>query len=290
MIKIENIKKQFENKEVLSGISFQAKEGSIYGLIGKNGAGKTTLLNIIAGLANADSGAVNFDDGKGIKKIAFLPDMPMFFDHMTAGEYIDFLLMSKKGAGKILKKKDILELVDIADNTKLKSMSRGMKQKFGIASILVTDPDVILLDEPTSALDPAGRYDIMNILRRLKEEKKTIILSTHILSDMEKLCDKVGFLYDGKIVKEIELQDCQQGSLELGVVFKDKISFDGLKIPCYTIRQNENMVEFKLIKSSDNIIEAQRALFGFLSGMNVAIDHIYTLKPELETIFQEVCK
>lgn len=287
MIEIKNIKKTFGDKEILSDISFDAKNGSIYGLIGKNGAGKTTLLNILAGLSEADAGTMVTDNESKKEKIAFLPDMPSFFDYMTAGEYIDFLI--KGNNSKNSDKKRVLDLVNISENVFLKSMSRGMKQKFGIASILISNPDIILLDEPTSALDPSGRYDVMNILQQLKNEGKTIILSTHILSDMEKICDKVGFLHAGKIVREVEIQEHYSDSLELGIVFKDDIDLKIFQIPDCKIKKTENVIEIRSVKQSGGL-DTQKILFRTLSMLNNQIDYIYTLKPELETIFHEVCE
>ena len=194
MIKVNNIKKSFTHHDVLKGVNLEIEEGSIYGLIGKNGAGKTTLMNILTGLLEADSGTFSFETNE--KKVGYLPDLPAFYDYLNTDEYLDFLLMHKNP----VRRNELLKLVNLPAGAKIKTLSRGMRQRLGIASVLVNDPDVILLDEPTSALDPAGRNDVKNILLELKEKGKTIILSTHILADMDIICDRAGFLSDGIIV------------------------------------------------------------------------------------------
>ena len=119
------------------------------------------------------------------KKVGYLPDLPAFYDYLTTDEYLDFLLMNENPK----RRDELLEIVGLPKGAKVKTMSRGMRQRLGIAAVLVKDPDVILLDEPTSALDPAGRNDVKDILLKLKSEGRTIILSTHILADMDSICD-----------------------------------------------------------------------------------------------------
>jgi ABC-2 type transport system ATP-binding protein len=201
VIKVDNVYKAFTYNKVLRGVSFEVKSGSIYGLIGRNGAGKTTLMNIMSGLMEADSGSCSFTKNNGKSRVGYLPDLPEFYDYLTTDEYLDFLLMDENPK----RRNELLELVSLPPNVRLKTMSRGMRQRLGIAAVLVNNPDIILLDEPTSALDPSGRNDVKNILMKLKEYGKTIILSTHILADMDSICDKAGFLNDVVIVREVDV-------------------------------------------------------------------------------------
>ena len=194
---------------MLNGVSFSINNCEIYGLIGKNGAGKTTLMNIIAGLSKSDEGSYSIGEETATSSIGYLPDIPAFFDYLTAQEYIDFLLMNVDRTNE--RKTHLLQLVGLKGNEKIKSMSRGMKQRLGVASALVTDPKVLLLDEPTSALDPQGRHELMEILKQLKADGRSIVLSTHILADMEMVCDKVGFLHDGVIKNEIRVSELLSG-------------------------------------------------------------------------------
>ena len=212
MLLVENIEKSFGDNHVLRGISFRVGKGRIYGLIGKNGAGKTTLINIIAGITSPDSGRcrINNTEITVVNKpqnIGYLPDSPNYYEYLTCGEYLDFLLMENHS----VRRKELLDLVELSSGTKIATMSRGMRQRLGIAAAIAGNPDVVLLDEPTSALDPGGRADVARILLGLKDSGKTVLLSTHILADMEKVCDQVGFLSDGIIKKSQDIAELDKG-------------------------------------------------------------------------------
>lgn len=283
MLQIREISKAFGAHQVLNDVSFSVAEGEIYGLIGKNGAGKTTLMNIISGIMSADKGVCLLDEGKlRGEVVGYLPDIPSFFDYLTTREYLSFLLM---GSGK--KKdccNDLLNLVHLKGNEKIKTMSRGMKQRLGIASALVKNPQILLFDEPTSALDPAGRHELMEILNCLKKEGHSIILSTHILADMEVVCDRVGFINAGAIVKEYDVQSLVNGDRNLW-----QISFE----TPLTIAPNDEM-KFAAIKISENTyvfkVENQKALLHFLESNPAQIVTIKNKSITLDDIFEEICK
>ena len=209
MLEVKNIFKSFKDKPVLKGVSLEIERGEVYGLIGKNGAGKTTLMNIISQILSADSGEV-WIDGKQILsqndlsgKLGYILDIPCGFEYLTAEEYLDFLLIPQKLEKAEIEKKidEVLSLVNLSDvkNKKIKSFSRGMKQRMGIASGLVFDPEIVILDEPSSALDPEGRFEVLKIIEKLKAQNKVVMLSTHILNDVERVCDKIGIISDGVI-------------------------------------------------------------------------------------------
>ena len=210
MIEIKNISKSYSSNAVLEDISFQVEDGQVYGLVGKNGVGKTTLLNIIAGITEPSSG-VCLIDSLEIKRgtleqgyIGYLPDLPNFFEYLTGKEYIEFLAAaSKNDAGK--NAMELAAQMNLDLDKRIKALSRGNRQKLGILAAVLGSPKVLLLDEPTSALDPMGRKDTMAMIKELKASGMSIILSTHILSDLELVCDKIGFLHKGKIAREIDL-------------------------------------------------------------------------------------
>ncbi|MFA6860526.1 MAG: ABC transporter ATP-binding protein [Clostridia bacterium] len=217
MLKVENIKKSYGVVPVLKGISIEVKCGEVYGLIGANGAGKTTLMNIISQISKADEGSVFIDDKKLTSindlsgNVGYMLDIPAMFEFMTAYEYFEYLASPmgkskeevRKIADKLLKE---VALVNV-ENKKIKGFSRGMKQRMGIAAALVSNPKVVLMDEPSSALDPQGRHEVLEIIESLRKQGKIVILSTHILNDVEKICDKVGLLVGGKIVVEGKISD-----------------------------------------------------------------------------------
>ncbi len=209
MLKLNNINKTFGEKRVLKNINLEINQGEVFGLVGENGAGKTTLLNIISQVLVPTSGTVELD-GKVIKslnelkgKVGYILDIPALHDFLTAREYLEFLASPQK-----LKKEELttitntlLRRVGLGDDAdkRIKGFSRGMRQRLGIAAGLVSNPEIVLMDEPSSALDPKGRADVLGIINELAEEGKTIILSTHILTDIEKICTRVGLLVNGEI-------------------------------------------------------------------------------------------
>ncbi len=278
MLKVDGIRKSFSGNDVLRGVSFSIKQGEIYGLIGKNGAGKTTLLNIVAGLMDKDAGTLKKD---GV--IGYLPDLPNFFEYLKTDEYLDFLLMDKDKK----RRDELLDMVGLKSGLKVKTMSRGMRQRLGIAAALVNNPDIILFDEPTSALDPLGRKDVKDILLNLKDKGKTIVLSTHILADMDKICDRAGFLHNGIIAKEVDVRESADDKSYIIVGFKEKIADDFLRIFETYEKINENMVKIFIDGTSKD--RSQKKIFKILSETEYEVSSISTKEHTLDDIFEEVC-
>ena len=209
MLEIKNLKKRFGAKQVLDGITFSVPEHSVFGFVGQNGAGKTTTMKMILGLLSPDEGEIYVNgekvtsgNNKTNKYIGYLPDVPEFYDYMTPAEYLDFC-GSVTGMDNKEKKERIAEMLKLVgldkEKKRIKGFSRGMKQRLGIAQALLNKPKLLICDEPTSALDPVGRKDILEILQTAKQDT-TVIFSTHILSDIEKICDHIALLHEGKIV------------------------------------------------------------------------------------------
>ena len=206
-LELRQVTKQFGAKKILQGVDLTVPAGNIYGFVGENGAGKTTTLKILLGLLAADSGSVKLFQspvtfGKSCrKKVGYLPDVPSFYPYMRAEEYLHY-------AGKIaglppeqIKKRSeiVLAQVGLTGVTKrIGSYSRGMKQRLGLAQALLNEPELLICDEPTSALDPLGRKAFLEIFQSLKGQT-TILFSTHLLTDVEAICDDVAILHQGKI-------------------------------------------------------------------------------------------
>ncbi len=291
MIEIKDIEKSFDGTKVLKGINLHVNKGRIYGLIGKNGAGKTTLMNIISGLSGADKGECYLagekqSKGKILKAhISYLPDIPGFFDYLTTAQYLDFLLKDLNGTERTAKRNELLWLVQIDKDRKIKNMSRGMKQRMGIAAALANDPEIMLLDEPTSALDPAGRHDLMAFLKVLKEQGRTIILSTHILEDMEKTCDEVGFLNGGVISRHIEMSDLRTQSEGYRFSFATPVDISDFNAQLVKITR-EGELDY-LIEPLVKDLDTQKYILGILEQTGSLITSVRPEAVTLDDLFQE---
>jgi ABC-2 type transport system ATP-binding protein len=241
ILEIRNLSKSFGNNKVIDDISFDVPQGSIFGFIGANGAGKTTTMNIILGFLEPDSSCnsggeiiacgerVSF--GKTIKSIGYLPDVPEFYNYMKPTEYLSLCgELSGMSKSKIKQRsEELLDLVGLKANRKIGGFSRGMKQRLGIAQALLGEPKLLICDEPTSALDPMGRKEILDILTAIKG-KTTVIFSTHILTDVERICDRVAFIHNGKIALSSTISDLkvQHKSRSITLEFENDTDTDEL--------------------------------------------------------------
>ena len=208
VIKTNAITKHFKTVTAVKNLAITVPEGSIYGFLGPNGAGKTTTIKMLTGFLKPDEGdfeimgkKVDFGDTGYMKDIGFLPDVPSYYKYMTGREFLEMCAHFQKSntsmIPELLKKTGLTK----AGGRKLGAYSRGMKQRLGIAQALVNDPKILILDEPVSALDPMGRKDVLDMLAALKGSK-TIFFSTHILSDVERICDHAAIINEGKLVLE----------------------------------------------------------------------------------------
>jgi ABC-2 type transport system ATP-binding protein len=218
MLKVVNLNKKYGDFEVLKNISFEIKKGTIYGFLGPNGAGKTTTMNILSGLIDFNGGEIyldgeNFKKNKRqlLKKVGYLPQNPIFYNYMNAKEYLHFIGEIANMSEKNIRERttEILGIVKLTEASKRKigQYSGGMKQRLGIAVALFNKPEIVFLDEPTSALDPEGRMEILEYIKELKLEGITVFLSTHILSDIERICDEVSILDKGQILISDNLEN-----------------------------------------------------------------------------------
>lgn len=192
----------------LNGLNLEVEEGEILGYLGPNGAGKTTTFKILLGLLRPTKGEAwllgkNIRDIRSREEVGFLPEQPYFYDYLTAREFLDFYgqLYNLSKQARRARVIELLELVGLQDaaSTQLRKFSRGMLQRIGVAQALINEPKLIFFDEPMAALDPIGRKRMRDIILRLKSEGKTVLYSTHILSDVEAICDKVAILSQGKL-------------------------------------------------------------------------------------------
>lgn len=211
MVRIRNLQKQFKNFPVLRGLDMDVNDGDIYGFLGRNGCGKTTTMNIICDIIPKDDGEISLGsaDGRPVK-IGYLPESPTIFKYMTAREYLEYVGACAEYDGDISKRADeVLDIVGLraAADRRTKGFSRGMTQRLGMGAAIFRNPELLIFDEPTSALDPQGRSEVIEIINRLKSLGSTIILSTHILSDVEKVANRIGILSGGVLVEEGSLKE-----------------------------------------------------------------------------------
>ena len=203
-------------KRVLHGVSFSVQRGEIYGFVGPNGAGKTTTLKALMGLIRPSGGQARIlgcdvSENDFREHIGFLPENPYFYGYLTAREILDFYarLSGLDGESRRQRVPELLEWVGLAEasESRLRTFSKGMLQRVGIAQALVHNPEVVFLDEPMSGLDPIGRKEIRDVILRLKSEGKTVFMNTHILSDVETICDRVAIIVAGQIRYEGRIED-----------------------------------------------------------------------------------
>jgi len=222
VVQVSDVVKDFRpglgvrRKRVLDGISFSVRRGEIFGFVGPNGAGKTTTLKILLGLIRPTAGTAAIL-GHGVRETAFrrhvgfLPENPYFYEYLTGREILHFYarLSGVPAEGRARRVDELLGRVSLqaAADARLRTYSKGMLQRIGIAQALVHDPQVIFLDEPMSGLDPIGRKEIRDLILQLHAEGKTIFMNTHILSDVEMLCDRVAIIVKGHIRYEGPIED-----------------------------------------------------------------------------------
>jgi ABC-2 type transport system ATP-binding protein len=196
------------HRPALNSLDLTVEAGETFGFLGPNGAGKTTTLKILMGIINPSSGSASilgrdFRDPEIKTRIGFLPEQPYFYDYLSAPELLNyFAQLSGVSAGERARRiGPILQRVGLSDvgNKQLRKFSKGMLQRVGIAQAIIHDPEVVFLDEPMSGLDPLGRHEVRALIQGLKDEGKTVFFSTHILSDAEALCDRVGVIHKGEL-------------------------------------------------------------------------------------------
>jgi ABC-2 type transport system ATP-binding protein len=205
MIKITNLTKQYGETKVVDSINLEVKKGSIFGFLGPNGAGKTTTVKMIVGLAQISDGEIKID-GKDLsnissrEKIGYMPEDPYFYEQLNATEFLDFMGSLFKGEKKDVA--DTLKLVGLSETAdkRVGNFSKGMKQRLGLAQAIINNPEYLFLDEPLDGLDPIGRLEFKEIFLKLKKEGKTIFFNSHVLSDVEEICDEIGIINKGQLI------------------------------------------------------------------------------------------
>ena len=300
---VENLTKSFENQKAVDSISFKAKRGEILGFLGPNGAGKTTTMKIMAGLLTPDFGNITFGDysiwkqaGKIKNIIGYLPERNPLYDEMNVIDFLFFIsklhnIPKYKITSRVL---DMIRLCGL-DNDKHKQigeLSKGFRQRVGIAQALIHDPEVVILDEPTTGLDPNQIFGIRKIIKEIGEEK-TVILSSHILSEIETTCDQVMIMSNGKIVangttSELRRKSDAEYCLKIGIkggaatdIHEALNDLPGVLHIEIIHKQN-----FELQCKPD--VEIEKSIFNLCQENNWYISELTPVQTRLEDIFRKV--
>lgn len=299
VLELKDVHKSFGKTEIIKGISFDVKEGEIYGFLGANGAGKTTTIRMIVGLIKPTSGNIYIngydvqkDFVKAISSVGCIVENPDMYLDFTGRENLN---MFAKLYGNVKKERidEVIEIIGLKDriDDKVKKYSLGMKQRLGLGQALLPNPKLLILDEPTNGLDPIGIVDFRNIVRNLVKENNTaVFISSHILGEIEQLCDKVAFI-DYGVIKSVELTN------NLHLKDKEKIQ---LKVRHEDIERVKNILqdnsfvknietlEDKLILTTDK--DCYSMLITVLSTRGIEILDINRVHGNLENRFMEIAK
>lgn len=199
----ENISKRFKNQDVLKHINITLENNEVYGLLGINGAGKTTLMKIICGILQQDSGEILLDNQpmkrNDLHKVGSLIETPTTYNHLSAQDNLKIVCLNESVDFSEIK--NVLSLVNlnVDKKKKVKDFSLGMKQRLGIAMALIKKPEILVLDEPSNGLDPYGIQELRELLKLLTEQRTSIIISSHILSEIQVLADHIGIIHEGEL-------------------------------------------------------------------------------------------
>ena len=295
MVKIRNLKQSYKGFPVLRGLCMAINNGDVYGFLGRNGCGKTTTMNIICDIIPKDEGEITLGDSPESKvTIGYLPESPTIFGYMTAREYLEYIAACNEYEGDIKKRTnevlDIIGLTNSADR-RTKGFSRGMTQRLGIGAAIFRNPDLLIFDEPTSALDPQGRMEVVDIINRLKSMGRTIVLSTHILSDVERVANRIGIMNGGFLAEEGNLKDILKKyggdviSLSVrNLTQENKIAL--LRVDFARAEYNDQAGIFRF--GADNAEDAAKRLMKLLADNEMIVDSFQIGTATLEEVFKKV--
>jgi ABC-2 type transport system ATP-binding protein len=295
ILEVNNVYKKLGKREIIKGISFSIKEGEIFGFLGPNGAGKTTTIRMLVGLIATDSGSISIcgndilrDKVKALSNVGAVVENPEMYTYLTGRQNLNMIADIKK-----IPRKDVEEIVHLVNLTeriddKVGKYSLGMKQRLGLASALLSKPRLLILDEPTNGLDPTGIIDFREIVKKaVKETKAAVLISSHILSEVQQLCDTVAFINHGeiKVVESISEGNIQNVTETLTMVTKDSSN---------VIEVLKNLSVVRDVSCDDNVFtviadrESSNVIIKELVSQNIDIYEIYKKHNGLEQRYMEL--
>ncbi len=294
ILTIKNLNKVY-NKYVhaVKNLSLEIHKGNVYGILGPNGSGKSTTLGIVLNVVNKTSGEYSWFGGtmethEALKKVGAIIERPNFYPYMTAKENLELVCKIKNiDYSKVQEKLALVGLFD-RQNSKFNTFSLGMKQRLAIASALLNDPEILILDEPTNGLDPQGIHQIRDIIRLIASQGTTILLASHLLDEVEKVCSHVLVLRKGEILYSGPVDEMTSNQSYFELQAED---LEGLKTVLHSHSSVEKIVEEdgKLLVYTKTPLEASE-LNKYLSKNNIYLSHLVKRKNSLESQFLELTK
>jgi ABC-2 type transport system ATP-binding protein len=298
-IETQNLTKEYPHgflhlrrKTSLENLTMQVEDGEVFGFLGPNGAGKSTTIKLLMGIIFPTAGSAQIlgkpvSDVSMHREIGYLPEQPYFYDYLTAAEVLDYFARfhgfsaaeRKERVQKILRKVGL----ETVGKIQLRKFSKGMLQRVGLAQAIVHDPKLLILDEPMSGLDPVGRREVRDIILELKNAGKTILFSTHILSDAETLCDRVGVIAGGQL-RGVGAPGSIVGVKSLGMEIIFELTGSGAQIEKVRAKATKSGANYRMSVSEAELFAALEEL----RGAGATIISVTQIKPTLEDFFMEL--
>jgi ABC-type multidrug transport system ATPase subunit len=291
ILSVENLCKNYGSVQALNGVTFSVPQGSVFGILGPNGSGKTTMLGIIMDILKPTAGSYTlFDatpDEKSRRKIGTFLETPNFYHYLSAVRNLKITAAIKeRGEEDILKVLEIVNLTERKDS-RFSTYSLGMKQRLAIASCLLGNPDVLIFDEPTNGLDPVGIAEIRELIKQLRQQGKTIIMASHLLDEVEKVCTHVAILKKGKLIAAGDVNEilANDDIVELGAPDMGKLRNIISRLTGYNdIKEHDNLLQLFYPVGTTNLENINR--YCFENG--VVLNYMQLKKKSLESKFFEL--
>ena len=286
ILSLKNLNKKFGRVHAVNNLSFDIQKGNVYGILGPNGSGKSTTLGIILNVVNKTSGEFSWFNGKlsthqALKKVGAIIERPNFYPYMTAVQNLSLICKIKDVSTEKIDEK--LKIVNLYErrNSKFSTFSLGMKQRMAIASALLNDPEILILDEPTNGLDPQGIHEIRQIIQEITKNGTTILLASHLLDEVEKVCSHVVVIREGiKLYSgRVDEMTASKGLFELKTA-NDKIKLLTLLEQHHSIGAVKEEGEFIIAYLTEEMEATEINTFLFKNG--IAVSHLVKRKPSLE--------
>lgn len=291
VVEVENVVKEYGTIRALKGVSLRVEKGEVFGLLGQNGAGKTTLIKLLLGIIGGSKGKAELlgqpaGSKDALRQVGYLPEDHRFPEYYTSVSLLDFYGTLLELPKDIRRKRipEVLKQVGLEQRMhyKIRTYSKGMKQRLGIAQALFHNPDLLFLDEPTDGVDPVGRREIRDLTKRLQSEGKTIFVNSHLLGEVEMICDRVAVLAKGTLIREgtIDSLTSQEGRFQIGLAPGQSLPMGQLQSQGYDVAAIENRWEIILMdgQSIDPVIDLIRT-------QGLSLRHLVEKRMTLEEAF-----